>query len=351
MEHISQLKLQGYKSIKELDIQFNNINIFIGGNGAGKSNLLSFFGLLKNIGNMELQNTIIKQGGAEHILYNGKKTTDNIYFSAQFTGHTFDAKLVPAQSDTMILEQQKLSDTTEGNTLYSADASFELKDLGLLKKFHLLDQIDVYHFHDTSPSSPMKSYCSITDNEHLLSDGRNIAAVLYRIQQQYPDAYRQIVDIIHMVAPYFKEFCLRPNPLQPAIIQLEWYKNGSESVFNADQLSDGTLRFIVIATLLNMPEEMSKNIVCIDEPELGMHPYAITLLSEMIKKYASRHQIFIATQSTDFINEFSASDLIITEEKDGETSFSRINDVQLEEWLCEYSLGELWKKNVIGGRP
>ena len=150
MEHISQLKLQGYKSIKELDIQFNNINIFIGGNGAGKSNLLSFFGLLKNIGNMELQNTIIKQGGAEHILYNGKKTTDNIYFSAQFTGHTFDAKLVPAQSDTMILEQQKLSDTTEGNTLYSADASFELKDLGLLKKFHLLDQIDVYHFHDTN---------------------------------------------------------------------------------------------------------------------------------------------------------------------------------------------------------
>ena len=143
MEHISQLKLQGYKSIKELDIQFNNINIFIGGNGAGKSNLLSFFGLLKNIGNMELQNTIIKQGGAEHILYNGKKTTDNIYFSAQFTGHTFDAKLVPAQSDTMILEQQKLSDTTEGNTLYSADASFELKDLGLLKKFHLLDRKSV----------------------------------------------------------------------------------------------------------------------------------------------------------------------------------------------------------------
>ena len=351
MEHISQLKLQGYKSIKDLKINFENINIFIGGNGAGKSNLLSFFGLLKNIGNLELQNTIMKQGGAERILYNGKKVTDQIYFVSEFGHHAFYARLVPAQGDTMILGQQGLYDISERHTLYAADGFRELKDSGLVKKFHLFDQIEVYHFHDTSPSSPMKSSCSISDNERLLSDGRNIAAVLYRISKQYPDEYQQIVDIVNMAAPYFKDFCLRPNPLQPSIIQLEWYKNGSESVFNADQLSDGTLRFIVIATLLNMPEEMSKNIVCIDEPELGMHPYAITLLSDMIKKFASRHQIFIATQSTDFINEFSASDLIITEEKDGETSFSRINDVQLEEWLCEYSLGELWKKNVIGGRP
>lgn len=351
MEHISQLKLQGYKSIKDLKINFENINIFIGGNGAGKSNLLSFFGLLKNIGNLELQNTIMKQGGAERILYNGKKVTDQIYFVSEFGHHAFYARLVPAQGDTMILGQQGLYDISERHTLYASDGFRELKDSGLVKKFHLLDQIEVYHFHDTSPSSPMKSSCSISDNERLLSDGRNIAAVLYRISKQYPDEYQQIVDIVNMVAPYFKDFCLRPNPLQPSIIQLEWYKNGSESVFNADQLSDGTLRFIVITTLLNIPEEMCKNIVCIDEPELGMHPYAITLLSEMIKKYASRHQIFIATQSTDFINEFSASQLIITEEKNGETFFQRLDEMQLAEWLSEYSLGDLWKKNVIGGRP
>lgn len=269
MEHISQLKLQGYKSIKDQDIKFENINIFIGGNGAGKSNLLSFFGLLKNIGNLELQNTIMKQGGAERILYNGKKVTDQIYFASEFSVHAFYARLVPAQGDTMILGQQGLYNKAEQHNLYAADGFRELKDSGLVKKFHLLDQIEVYHFHDTSSSSPIKSSCSISDNERLLYDGRNIAAVLYRIAQQYPDEYRQIVSIVNMVAPYFKEFCLRPNPLQPSVIQLEWYKNGSESVFNADQLSDGTLRFIVIATLLNMPEEMCKNIVCIDEPETG----------------------------------------------------------------------------------
>lgn len=352
MEHISRLQLQGYKSIKQIDINFENINIFIGGNGAGKSNLLSFFEFLKNIGNKELQNTIMKQGGAERILYNGKKITNEISFVSHFSKYAFFAKLTPAHGDTMILEQQRLDDVSQNNILYTTDGVRELEDDGLLKKLHLLDQIEVYHFHDTSPTSPMKSSCSIMDNERLLSDGRNIAAILYRIEQQYPDDYKRIVNIINMVAPYFKEFCLRPNPLQPSIIQLEWYKKGSESVFSADQLSDGTLRFIVSTTLLNMPEEMCKNVVCIDEPELGMHPFAITLLSEMIKKYASKHQVFIATQSADFVNEFEASQLVITEQHDGETSFRRItDDMQLEEWLMEYSLGELWKKNVIGGRP
>lgn len=153
------------------------------------------------------------------------------------------------------------------------------------------------------------------------------------------------------MAPYFKDFVLCVNPLNQQTIRLEWKKEGCEIPFSVDQLSDGTLRFICMVTLLCQPAEMRNDVICIDEPELGLHPYAITVVTELMKKYAGERQVIAATQSVEFINAFEPKDIIVAENMNGQSSFKRLDTKELQIWLEDYTLGEIWQKNIIGGRP
>lgn len=197
----------------------------------------------------------------------------------------------------------------------------------------------------------MKAFCDIHDNIKLAKDSRNIAAILYRIKITDQTSYHYIVHLVCLAAPYFKDFVLRVTPLNQQKIRLEWKKDGCEIPFSADQLSDGTLRFICMVTLLCQPDEMRNDVICIDEPELGLHPYAITIITELMKKYAGKRQVIAATQSTEFINAFAPEDIIMAENENGSSSFKRLNTKELQVWLEDYTLGEIWQKNIIGGRP
>ncbi|MCJ7855400.1 AAA family ATPase [Lachnospiraceae bacterium NSJ-143] len=347
----NNLTIKGYKSIKELELQLKNINILLGINGAGKSNLISFFEMLQFMSIQQLQNYITEHGGSNSFLYNGIKNTKEIYFSISRAPYTFHARLKAATDNRLYFAQQNLYNYKEQSNLYAADGLEELKDNGLIKKTNIFNSIGIYHFHDTSESSPMKLYCGINDNIELAKDGRNLAAVLYRIKMKHEKAYKRIVSIIQLVAPYFQDFVLRNNPLNEDLIQIEWYKKGCDIPFTASQLSDGTLRFICLVVLLCLPESLAKDIIIIDEPELGLHPYAISLLSGLVKKAAVEKQIILATQSVELINEFSADDIIVVNNEDGTSVFSRLNTEDFKDWLEDYSLGELWTKNIIGGSP
>ncbi len=351
MKHLSKVLIRGYKSICNQEIDFHSINILIGTNGAGKSNLISFFEMLKRIGKYEFQNYVMEQGGANKILYNGRKITNDCYFAIQREPYMFYARLNPTDMDSMYLSQQGLYDYIKKSNFYAADGFLELKDHGLLFDFQILHSIGIYHFQDTGTNSSMKTFCDMNDNLELASDGRNIAAVLYRIFKTDKNAYERIVKLVRMAAPDFWDFILRENPLNQGRIRLEWQKKGCDIPFGAEQLSDGTLRFICLAVLLLQPEDMRKDIMFLDEPELGLHPAAVTLITELIKKYAADAQIIAATQSVEFMNEFKTDDIIVVENKRGETVFQRLEETDLEDWLEDYSLGELWKKNIIGGRP
>ena len=209
----------------------------------------------------------------------------------------------------------------------------------------------VYHFHDTSDSAPMKQSCLLNDNGWLRPDGSNLAAYLYRLHEQFPEYYCQIVDTVRLVAPFFADFQLRPNPLDPNSIQLEWKEKGSDFPFLGHHLSDGTLRFICLTTVLLQPDELMPATLLFDEPELGLHPYAIELLGALMKKTSLHHQLIVSTQSTELLNQFEASNLIVVDRENGQSTFKRLNSDELEEWLKDYSLGDLWKRNVFGGRP
>jgi predicted ATPase len=213
-----------------------------------------------------------------------------------------------------------------------------------------------YHFHDTSPAAPIKQGCPIQDNRWLHEDGSNLAAFLNMLRTAHIAVYERIRDTLRMAAPLFDDFVLAPTLLNPNTIQLEWRERGSDMPFFAYQLSDGTLRFLALATALLQPELPGRpHTIVIDEPELGLHPYAITLLAEMIRAASKTTQIIVATQSVTLLDALAEPEEVIVVDRSprtsGQSTFRRLEPDKLEDWLKEYTLGELWEKNVLGGRP
>jgi predicted ATPase len=158
------------------------------------------------------------------------------------------------------------------------------------------------------------------------------------------------VDTIRLVAPFFGDFVHRQGDAE--FIELEWTQKGKpDTPFKAHMLSDGSLRFICLATLLLQPFALLPQTILIDEPELGLHPYAISVLVDIFKQVAEQKQLIVSTQSVELINELSPEDVIVVDQEDGASTFRRFTQEELSGWLEQYSMGELWKRNVIGGRP
>jgi predicted ATPase len=214
-----------------------------------------------------------------------------------------------------------------------------------------LDSLRIYHFHDTSDQSPMKTIGDIDDNKFLRPNGSNLPAYLLLLKEKHPQSYSLIRSTIQKVTPFFNDFQLAPLRRNENKIRLEWLHKSSDNYFDVSSLSDGTLRFICLATLLLQPPKERPSIILLDEPELGLHPYAISLLASMIKSAATQTQVIISTQSPLLIDYFEPEDILVTELEDGATTFKRLESADLEEWLEDYSLGQLWEKNHFGGRP
>ena len=209
----------------------------------------------------------------------------------------------------------------------------------------------VYHVHDTSKSSILRKTAKLHDNASLRPDGANLPAFLYRLKQKHPESYRLIRRTVQRVAPFFDDFLLIPDPLNEETIRLAWKHRDSDQYFGASSLSDGSLRFIVLATLFLQPESLRPSLILVDEPELGLHPFAITLLAAMIQQAAANTQVILSTQSPQLLDHFAPEDVLVAERIAGGTQLTRLDSNRLAEWLEDYSLGQLWEKNEIGGRP
>lgn len=342
MAKLDRIKIKGFKSIKEADIPLTNLNVLIGANGAGKSNFISFFKMLNAIKNNDEEDYVAKSGGANKLLYFGSKVTKEIEIDLiikknnELISHSFNLELIIGD---------KLK---KGRYFILNDTPVQPKDFyGFPLDFY------TYHFNDTSNEARIKLTTNINDNEYIKPDGANLSAYLYLIKEKYPEIYTQILKSVQLVAPFIKDFRLRPNPLNPEIIRLEWVHKGQEEYyFDISDLSDGTLRFICLATLLLQPNPPET--IIIDEPELGLHPYAISILASLIRKASFDNQIIISTQSVELVDEFKPENMIVVDRKRDEINpeleksvFRRLTKEELTDWLEDYTLGELWVKNVF----
>jgi len=344
---ISKLTIKGYKSIRNLeDLELRNLNILIGPNGGGKSNFLSFFELLKVMLSEDNEKEISKFGTANRIFYLGSKTTKTCEFKVHFaggvTGFNFSTCLTANSEDELILNPERPG-------MFGGETTGAKDYLGYLNDVQKDIQKGIYHFHDTSTFAGIKKYCSIRDYEYLRSDASNLAAFLWYLKIKHEKNYQMIRDVVQLAAPFFDDFLLRESIKNPDETLLEWRQKGSDYPFHPSQISDGTLRFICLATALLQPNPPST--ILLDEPELGLHPYALTMLASLIQKASIKTQVIVSTQSAALIDHFQPEDIVIVERQNGETIFKRLKKAELKIWLDDYSLGELWQMNVISGRP
>lgn len=380
MSILARLKLEGFKSIQSLStsgLVFNQINVLIGENGAGKSNLVSFFKMLNFMTTTEagLQFWIGKEGGASSILFYGAKTTSSLKATLEFrTAEGFCDylfELAPAAGDSMIFAAEhdgyKLGLDDRGykstTTFGSGQKEPKLRERAQRIQndniaqtvFHALSNLQAFHFHDTSESAKIKATGYIGDNLTLHGDGRNLAARLCKIKQDSPEHYARIVKVIQQIAPFFGEFVLEAVDPNKDKVLLRWTERASTDVFGPNQLSDGTLRFAALATLLLQPDPPAT--IIIDEPELGLHPSAISVLGALVHTASEQSQIIMTTQSPRLLDAFDSTDVLVTtHEATGQlgrfaTRFKRLDAEKLGDWLDDYCLSDLWEKNVLGGKP
>ena len=356
---LEKLVLSGYKSIAQCTLKLGRLNVLIGANGAGKSNFIGFFKLIARILDQQLQVAVGAAGGPDAMLYFGRKQTGHIQAGLYFGNNGYKFTLMPTQDNRMMFGRECLWWNKGGSGDWRpASGHFESyvesqKDRTRIYDFvvPVMKSWRVYHFHDTSDSAKVKQIHGINDNEYLRADASNLAAFLYRLKNHSEPQYQRIVKTVQLVAPFFGDFNLRPTVDNSNNIQLEWTETGQDIPFTASALSDGTLRFICLATVLLQPEQFMPASILIDEPELGLHPYAIAVLGALMKSAAEQHQLIISTQSVELVNEFTAENLIVVDKAQGASTFKRLDEDALKEWLEEYTLGELWKKNLLGGRP
>lgn len=355
---LQNIKIEGFKSIKDLDLNLSSINILIGSNGVGKSNFISFFELVNNIYEQRLQLYSLKRG-VDNLLHYGRKNTTEIKGYLDFGNNAYKFNLLPTDEDTLFIEREDsiLSYTTPFNkTFYDLNIrESRIKNKYRIRDNYLCEQLEsykIYHFHDTSNDAPLRSKANINDNRSLKENGRNLPAYLYYLQEKHPMNFKRIEKVIQSVVPFFERFDLAPLLIgEEERINLKWTeKEHPEHYFDAKDLSDGSLRFIALVTLLMQPK--LPKVIIIDEPELGLHPTAINKLSGLIKSAAAKGcQIIVSTQSVTLLNNFEPEDIITVDKEDNQSVFRRLDKEGLSNWINDYSIGELWTKSIIKGQP
>lgn len=352
---LRRIVVDGYKSIASADLEIGAINVLVGANGAGKSNFLEVFDLVGEAINQSLRTAVARLGGSERLLHFGSRRTPVIRLGFEFGVSGYEASLAPAQGGGLYF-------ASEDCLSFHPSLRFSLgvgHDESLLSKAHpgtlahsiinTMESWKRFHFHDTSEAARLKQPQRIADNHSLRRDAANLAPFLYRLKETHPAHYDRIVSAVRQVAPFFADFALRPDATNPDFVSLAWKPTEGDDYGTADSLSDGTLRFMCLATLLLQPEPPS--LVLIDEPELGLHPFAIVALADLIRAASTEQQLILATQSVTLLNQFDVADVVVVDRDGGASTFHRLHEADLETWLHEYALGELWEKNLIGGRP
>ena len=363
MATLDWITVSGFKSIKRMErLHLKPINVLIGSNGSGKSNFIGVFSFLREIRAGRLQEYVIRSGGADRILHFGSRHTSKLDIHASLgdemnqyvlsLASNAEDSLFPLREECRGGGQRHIFSTSGPETWISEhDPHFRDRDAAIQDVRMHLDSWRVYHLHDTSSTSPVRKTADVDDNRFLRHDGANLAAFLHVLSHKHEDAYDLIRRTVRLVAPFFDDFQLQPQALNQDKIRLEWRHVGSDAYFDASSLSDGTLRFIVLATLLLQPVSLRPSVILLDEPELGLHPYAITMLASLVKQASVETQVVLATQSTLLLDGFRPEDVLVADRVDGGTQLTRLDGAVLEEWLQDYSLGQLWEKNHFGGRP
>jgi predicted ATPase len=375
MARLLSVRIAGWKSIRDMEpkLELGSVNVFIGANGSGKTNFVSFFKMMSELAGRRFQDYIARSGGVGSVLHHGLKVTRDIEAQLEFElenlPYRYNINFTYALPDLLIFRGENLGPIGLGSTDHSQtmfamgfhvetsltrlneSGQFAPIDRTIKGTIQLLSEFRVFRFYDTSETAQIRQPGYIEANQYLYSDGGNLAAMLYLYQQTKPLIYRRIVATVRHIMPEFDDFVLEPQRLNPKNILLNWRQKGSEYAFGPHQLSDGTLRAIAMMTLFLQPVDDLPAVIVVDEPELGLHPHAIEIIAGLIRAASLKSQVILTTQSTTFLDQFEPEEIIVVDDEKGHSVFRRLDVDQLKDWLEDYSVSQLWQKNVLGGGP
>jgi len=364
---LREVVIKGYKSIaynNPVTLKLGDVSILLGANGAGKSNIISFFRMLSYMMSKSFSRYVEMEGTSSSLLHFGSKKTPVmsgiLKFITDNSENLYQFSLSNATPDRLIITEENITWFRNGERKpYEISLETNFKESSLAESensvaksiYQMLSFCKVYQFHDSSADGPLRQSCPVETANYLQSHGNNLPSFLFFLRNNYNDSYNRIVNYVRDVIPQFQDFYLEPVN---NYISLRWIDNSATDYrFNAYQFSDGSIRFIALATLLLQPIQTMPNVIILDEPELGLHPYAIIQLAEMIKDASIHAQIIVATQSKDLVDHFGIDNISIVEmdEKTKGTTVNQLNQEDYKLWLDHYVVSELWDKNIIGGRP
>lgn len=359
------ISVAGFRSLRRIhELALRPVNVLIGANGSGKSNLVEVFSFLHAVGEGRMREYVRRRGGAARLLHFGSGTTSEMEFRVSFHGERrrYRLGLAAGRTDELYVVTETVLSRDESErprlheqTLPPANGEAGISDPALTgvprQVREELDGWRIHHFHDTSPNAPLRRTANLHDRHFLRGDGGNLPAFLYSLRESHPTSYAMIRKTVRLAVPFLQDFVLRPFGEAGDAIRLQWTHRDSDLPFDGSALSDGTLRFIALVTLFLQPRGLRPNLILLDEPELGLHPMAIGLLADLVRAASIDSQVILSTQSATFLDYFEPEDLLVSERTDGRTSFRRIEAGALGVWLEDHSLGQLWEKNYLGGRP
>ena len=372
---IESLHIRGFRSLADVELSnLQNANVLIGANGSGKSNLIRFFEMLSwMLRSQRLGEFVERHGGADDQLYGGNRVTPRmegeLALRSEKGRNDYRFTLSYAHPDRFVFTEEAYRFNaahyeTDAPWLYVPGSGH--REAGIVDVaqgppstgvnpttarviVHLLRGCAVHQFHDTSDTSNFKKRWDVDDNNYLRSHGGNLAAVLHRLEHEDLPRFEMICRHIRRVLPVFDRFQIDESYGK---VSLRWKATGADKTLGAHLTSDGSLRFFALVTLLNLPAGMLPDVVLLDEPELGLHPAAVALVGGMIKSLAVDRQVIVATQSPLLVDAFDLEEIVVLDLEDGRTAFKRPDSEEYRRWLDEgWMPGEIWEKNLIGGRP
>ena len=373
INRIDSIRIKGFRSLADIEIgRMAKSAVLIGANGSGKSNFIRFFEMMSwMLRSRQLGEFVQRQGGAEDQLFGGSKLSPRM--DATVTMRTVQGwndyrfALAHAHPDRFIFTDEAFrfrregfhtephwqalgSGHTEAKIVEAAQSSepIDFNPITARVLVNLLRSCSVYQFHDTSDGSNFKQRWDAEDNSYLRSHGGNLAAILLRLEREDIHRFEMICRHVGRVLPVFDRFQIEESYGK---VFLRWKAKWTDKTFGAHLTSDGSLRFFALTTLLNLPPEMLPDVLLLDEPELGLHPSAVALVGDMIKALSNERQVIVATQSPLLVDTFSLGEIIVLELRDGRTEVLQLDQDEYQHWLAEYTTGELWQKNLLGGRP
>ena len=357
MNDLQSVHICGFKSIQDATIDLHRVNVLIGANGAGKSNLLSVFRMLNAMltAGIGLRVFVADQGRARALLHGGPSTTPQMRIALTFridnATTTYNATWGAGADDSLyFVTEAAAHQRDDGSTSQVLDLGVGHLESGLPAAVNRhnttartvkwnLDRWRFYHFHDTSMHAPLRRASPLAANRFLHGDGGNLPSFLRMLRDAHPASYATILATIRQVAPFFDDFVLSPGEDLDRLVALEWRERGSTYPFFAHHLSDGLLRFIALAAVLLQPNlDTRPRLVVIDEPELGLHPAAIRVLARLIERASTQMQILVSTQSPTLVDYFEPEQILVAERTDHGSEFRRLDTTALAEWIEQYSL-------------